>query len=136
MYFRRKNPLIRRFIAVLLPAQIVMAFSASFRYPAVVPVGEEGLRIIRAVSIDSTIHIDGRLDEPAWSRVSFQGHFIQREPHLGEPVSERTQVALLQDRRNLYIGIKCYDSDPDRIIARDMRRDAEIDNEDYCRCYR
>lgn len=108
-----------------------LAHAKSFIYPDDVPVDQQGIRIMQSVTIDSNLHIDGRFDEPVWSKVKFQGNFIQREPNLGEPASERTEVAVLQNKHNLYLGIKCYDSEPDRIIARDMRRDAELDNEDY-----
>ena len=41
----------------------------------------------------------------------------------GEP-SERTEVRLLFDSDFLYIGIRCFDEEPDKIIATQMRRDA------------
>lgn len=40
-------------------------------------------------------------------------------------------MAILQNKSNLYIGIKCYDSEPEKIIAREMRRDSDLDSDDY-----
>ena len=77
------------------------------------------------------LRIDGNLNEEAWGNIEFQGNFIQREPNIGEPASEKTQVAVLQSRKKLYIGIKCFDSEADKIIARDMRRDSELEDDDY-----
>ncbi|MDH4220456.1 MAG: carbohydrate binding family 9 domain-containing protein, partial [Candidatus Aminicenantes bacterium] len=49
----------------------------------------------------------------------------------GAPASEKTELGFLYDEKNLYIGVKCYDSEPDKIIAREMRRDAIVDDDDY-----
>ena len=88
-------------------------------------------RIIRAAQLNDEIKIDGKLDEAAWEAVNFQGDFRQREPNEGEPATERTEVGVLYDDRNIYFGIKCFDSEPDKIIAREMRRDAIVDDDDY-----
>jgi len=92
---------------------------------------EDGKRAITAVRTDIPLKIDGVFDDPAWQKALFQGNFIQREPNEGEPASENTEVGFLYDKKNLYIGIKCYDSEPGKIIAREMRRDAVVDDDDY-----
>jgi len=94
-------------------------------------IDQNGKRTIRAVHLTDEIKIDGRLDEPAWEAVTFQGDFRQREPNEGEPATERTEIAVLYDKRNIYFAIKCFDSDPEKIIAREMRRDAIVDDDDY-----
>ena len=93
--------------------------------------GENGKRILPAVFRREAIKIDGRLDDPAWKTVAFQGDFLQREPNEGEPASERTEIGILYDKENIYFGFKCYDSEPHKIIAREMRRDAIVDDDDY-----
>src|SRR5439155_16941535 len=52
----------------------------------------------------SPITIDGVLDEPDWSAAAPIGEIRQREPHPGEQASEPTEVKLLYDSQNLYIG--------------------------------
>lgn len=52
--------------------------------------------------------------------------FTQREPQEGKPVSEKTEVRVLYDDRNLYIGFRCWDSDVSKIVANEMRRDATL----------
>lgn len=39
------------------------------------------------------------------------GDFRQKEPHEGEPATERTQVRVLFDDKNLYVGIRAFDSE-------------------------
>ncbi len=49
-------------------------------------------RTITALYGESKIIIDGILDEREWSLVDPATDFIQNEPNMGEPASERTEV--------------------------------------------
>lgn len=70
------------------------------------------------------------MDEPAWAGAPSIGALIQREPNPAEPATERTEVKLLYDRSHLYIGVTCYDSEPRRIVATQMKRDADLSADD------
>ena len=94
-------------------------------------VDANGKRFIAVVYAEEKINVDGRLDDAAWQGVPFQGDFLQREPNEGEPATERTEIGVLYDEQHLYFGIRCYDSEPDKIIAREMRRDEIVDDDDY-----
>ncbi len=72
------------------------------------------------------ITIDGMLDESGWQEATPVTGFVQREPRPGEQATERTEVRVLFDRDNLYIGAILYDSSPQDIIADEMRRDADF----------
>jgi len=104
---------------------------AARAWPQDIPLGADGKRTITAVQTDTSLKIDGFLNEPAWKNAQFQGQFTQREPDEGEPASEKTEIGFLYNKTYLYIGIKCFDSEPDKIIAREMRRDALVDDDDY-----
>jgi len=91
----------------------------------------DGKRDINAIFIAEDLNLNGILDETAWGKVNFQTDFIQREPIEGIKSSEKTEVAVLYNKKNLYFGIKCYDSEPEKIVAREMRRDAIVDNDDF-----
>src|SRR5512140_195983 len=41
------------------------------------------------------IHVDGRLDEPAWAAAPPATRFTQHDPLEGQPASERTEVRVL-----------------------------------------
>jgi hypothetical protein len=90
-----------------------------------------GKRAITAVRTETPLKVDGLLNDPAWQNALFQGQFTQREPEEGAPASEKTEVGFLYNEKYLYIGVKCYDSEPEKIIAREMRRDAIVDDDDY-----
>ena len=74
--------------------------------------------------------LDGILDEEAWSRADEANVFIQRDPDEGMPATERTQVRVLYDNENLYFGVQCWDSQAERILATELRRDNNFNNDD------
>src|SRR5215208_3901631 len=75
---------------------------------------ENASRRIRVLHITEPIKIDGRLDEPSWSQAEVATDFRQQEPNEGEPASEKTEVRLLFDDKNLYVGVNAFDSEPAR----------------------
>lgn len=77
-----------------------------------------------------TVNLDGRLDEPFWDRMNPITNFRQQEPVEGGIPSERTEVYVAYDNDHLYIGAKLFDSEPDRIIANQKRRNANLNNDD------
>ncbi len=85
--------------------------------------------VVTAVS--EPILLDGVLNEPAWQSSPQIGNLVQRIPTEGAAPSERTEVTLLRDADNLYIGVMCHDSEPDRILASQMARDASLRPDDY-----
>ena len=85
----------------------------------------------RAVRAAGPIKIDGRLDEPAWAEAAGAGGFVQREPAEGQQATERTEVRILYDAETIYFGIRCFDSEPGRIVANEMRRDAMLESNDF-----
>src|SRR5205809_7825823 len=78
----------------------------------------------------SNITVDGVLDEPDWEAATPIGEIRQREPHQGAEASEATEVKLLYDNQNLYIGVMCFDSNPEGIIGTQMSRDADLSADD------
>ncbi len=72
-------------------------------------------RTVRAVRATGPIEIDGRLDEAAWREAPAASSFTQVEPLEGLGALEETEVRILYDDENLYVGARMYDSDPGRI---------------------
>ncbi|HUP38752.1 MAG TPA: carbohydrate binding family 9 domain-containing protein, partial [Vicinamibacterales bacterium] len=83
----------------------------------------DGRLIIRAQPLTERLILDGRLDDPVYARHQPAGNFLQAEPHYGEPATEETQIWVFFDDRAIYVGIRCFDSDPQQWSSIDMRRD-------------
>ena len=79
--------------------------------------------ILSAVRITETITLDGRLDEPGWNLATPATNFVQRQPRPGEPSHERTEVRVLYDDENLYVGYYCFDSEPGNMIINGLEED-------------
>ena len=83
-----------------------------------------------AIRADKPPVVDGNLDDEVWRRAPPLGNFVQNEPFEGQPATEKTEVRLLFDDSNVYVGVICYDADPSQIIMTDARRDAGLNDQD------
>jgi hypothetical protein len=77
-----------------------------------------------------TVIIDGKLDEPVWQRAVPAGEFVQVEPNNGTQPTERTEVRLAFDGNAFYMGVTCYDSDPNGWLGYQRRRDEFLGADD------
>ena len=92
-----------------------------------------GARVAEAAPVEEAPIIDGKVDDDVWRRAKVITDFIQAERYEGEPATERTEVRILYDDRNVYVGVICYDSEPSEIIVSDARRDSNLDDTDSFR---
>jgi hypothetical protein len=79
---------------------------------------------IRATSAPAPFRIDGKLDEAAYGTVQPVADFIQMEPAAGQPASEKTEVWVFFDQRNVYVSMRVWESRPDLMVVNEMRRDS------------
>ena len=84
-----------------------------------------------ATRVDHAPKLDGTLNDPLWESAKPITDFRQREPREGELPTEKTEVRILYTRHAVYFGIHCYDSEPSRITATELRRDVSQDLDDY-----
>ena len=45
------------------------------------------------------------------------------EPEEGAPATERTELWIAFDRDTFYVSFRCWESQPERVVAKEMRRD-------------
>jgi len=81
-----------------------------------------------AVRVERGPQLDGRLDDEVWSRAPVFTAFQMVFPTMGDP-TERTELRILYNDSNLYIGVYCYDSSPSKVCANSMAHDADEDAE-------
>ncbi|MDA1183808.1 MAG: DUF5916 domain-containing protein [Acidobacteria bacterium] len=91
--------------------------------PEVIAREAEGRTTIRAVRVDTPLRIDGTFDEALYTSVPAMTDFVQVEPDLGAPATEKTEVWIAFDGDNVYLSFRCWDSQPERRVATEMRRD-------------
>ena len=80
---------------------------------------------IEAYRTFQSIEIDGDFNETDWQHASPINQFFQIEPDEGEPISEPTEVRILYDDKNIYFGFTCFESQMSKLVANDMRHDAQ-----------
>jgi hypothetical protein len=73
--------------------------------------------------------IDGDLSDPAWQQAPATQSLIQTSPDPGKSASYETLIRILHDDQALYIGARCQDPEPQKIIARITRRDRWIESD-------
>jgi hypothetical protein len=78
---------------------------------------------ITAVRVSSAPTIDGKLTENQWALAEPVSEFQQYDPVEGAEPTERTSVRVLYDDNALYVGVMCYDSNPQGIVHQLTRRD-------------
>lgn len=81
--------------------------------------------MIRAVPLHQPLRVDGVLAEDVYATVPAIADFIQGEPDLGAPATERTEAWVLFTDEYLYVVARCWDSVEGGWIANEMRRDGE-----------
>ncbi len=83
--------------------------------------------------IDGRINLDGKVDEEFWENATYVSDFLMTEPVEGGQPSERTEIRIAYDEKNIYIAAIMYDSDPSSIKAFQMKRDASLRTDDRLR---
>src|SRR3990172_8421269 len=132
------------FLAVLLAFSALVVCPAQAQYPppssaapssaaSPTPSGNgvtHGKKTVRPYRTESPITLDGNLDEPAWQEATVTLGFTQKDPQEGAPSTEKTEFRVLYTAKTLYVGVICYDSDAQGILATDRRRDSKLENND------
>lgn len=85
---------------------------------------------VKITRTTAEIKIDGVMDETAWGTTEAISDFRQQEPNEGQSATEKTEVRVLFDDKTLYFGIRAFDSEPAKINARELVRDASFSNDD------
>lgn len=67
--------------------------------------------------------IDGLMNDSCWNAVEWGDKFTQIQPSENKPPSQETAFKILYDDNNLYVFIRAYDTEPDKISRIASRRD-------------
>jgi hypothetical protein len=103
---------------------VVVSFAVSVSAQSSPPAG----------SVASAIRIDGELNEATWSTAEPITAFVQREPAEGAAPTYRTEARVAYDDNAIYIAVRAFDPQPDKIKAFLTRRDVDSSS-DWLRVY-
>jgi hypothetical protein len=115
----------RQSLFMIFPTLI--CYSVGFSGETEVLIPPVSVEVIRTSDI---ITIDGNLSEPIWQRAGITA-FRQRDPDEGKPATEQTEVWLAYDEQAVYVAARLYDRSPDSIVVRLVRRDGEVNSDDF-----
>lgn len=79
---------------------------------------------LRAVRVEEGPKFDGYLDDKVWEQAIPFTEFKMVEPTPNSDPTEKTELRIIYDRDNLYLGIHCFDSEPSKISGQTMAHDA------------
>jgi hypothetical protein len=85
---------------------------------------------IKVKHTENTIRIDGNLAEQDWYLADSISYLTMVEPLTSDKATYRTVTRILADSRNVYVGVICFDSEPDDIVAFTKARDTKLEDED------
>ncbi len=90
----------------------------------------DGRREVLAARATNALKLDGVLDEETWKRAESATDFIQSEPQEGQAATEATEVRILFDDDNLFVGAILRDREPAGIRINDIKKDFREDEQD------
>ena len=119
-------------VSAVLATLVIVATGPSVQAQQTPAQETGGRRTMAAMRLaeGESITLDGRLDEPAWTRAVPAADFVQIDPANGTPPTELTEVRIAFDRDAFYMGVTCYDSDPDGWLGFQRRRDEFLGSDD------
>ena len=65
--------------------------------------------------------VDGVLDEACWTKASWQSGFQAKLSNPDKQIDNQTSFAIVSDRRNVYVGIRCDESDMASVRAESVK---------------
>jgi hypothetical protein len=67
--------------------------------------------------------IDGLLNDNCWNEIGWSNYYVQQNPKEAATASQRTQLKVLYDDKNIYVAFFCHDSVSSKIHAYTSKRD-------------
>ena len=120
-----QNPLGRSPVVLLLSCILATAVPELYGFgQRIEDFQDRRLMSARRLEPGESVVLDGVLDEALWNRTEPASDFLQIEPANGAAATERTEVRIVYTEDVLYMGVICFDSDPNGIMGNTMLRDA------------
>jgi hypothetical protein len=104
---------------------IIICFCSSFLISGYGAVQDSAIlkRTYKTSFAGSVPVIDGHDNDESWNLVEWSSNFIQSRPVENMPPSQETSFKVLYDDNNLYVFIRAWDTEPEKISRIISRRD-------------
>ncbi len=93
------------------------------------PRGDAGGSVARIEAVElspgTALRVNGEISDSAWERATPITNFVQRDPKEGAAPSFPTEVRVVYDTTYLYVAVRAFDPEPDKIVGIRTRRDAD-----------
>jgi hypothetical protein len=113
-------------VALLVPVGLSAQSGAPAPATVTPATPHEAAPTLRVARRTGDIRIDGRMDEAAWQAAPVASEFKQFDPQEGQPASERTEARVLIDDDAIYVGMRMFDREPEKIHSQLARRDESV----------
>ena len=91
--------------------------------------GSQRVPRMNAYPLKSPPRLDGIVDEE-WISMEPATDFVQQLPHEGQLATENTEVRIGFTEDAIYIGVICFDSEPEAIVSTQAKRDGLLEETD------
>ena len=91
---------------------------------------QNGEKSIKATRIQTAPELDGNDKESVWFSILGDSSFLQIDPNPGEASAFPTIVKVAYTADALYVLFICFDPEPEKIIAREMKYDGFTSGDD------
>lgn len=124
LFSKKYNSILFSFVLTSTIQLLIFSVQSQSIFPP--PAANKKLKI-EAVKATEKILIDGKLLEKDWTNCIAAANFIQSYPNEGKAASYSTEVKILYDNENIYIGAICKNPG-NKIFVQDLRRDFSYAN--------
>jgi hypothetical protein len=116
-------------LAIVLAILIAALSAAGPVLAAPARAARTGLEQVVLVRAAAAPVIDGKLDDPIWSRAVKFDSWKTFKPDIDKDPSQKTVAYLAYDADNLYFAVRCFDTEPQKVKVAMSKRDG-IDADD------
>ena len=115
-----------------LRVKIIISFVFVFSFKSLA----QDKKIINSPSFEASYlklppTVDGNIiSDPSWEKIKPLTKLSQAKPFYGSPASEKTEIRIAFTNKTLFVGVICFDKEPEKIVVSDSRRDSNLNDDD------
>lgn len=110
----------RKILVLFILLHIVCQFVTAQKKYAKIP---KRIYVTQNINQQKAPIIDGKINEPVWNLVAWSTDFIENQPDENTSPTFQTAFKIIYDAKYLYVAVRAFDANPDKIERRLSRRD-------------